>query len=202
MPAHQRGALGVDDRGFGPGTVVRRQCQARAIDPADHGVDHHPAHGPKVQDAGHPLPHLPDPTGGGGLDPEPTGCEVPHRAAVAFQLQQGGSRTPVLRAGIAPPIQLRLTPAVWSHAIYSPVGLGPASGLTRKWLHARLGLSGTAGYICAMSTTLKPSKPSPATGAGTPTVWLDGEWFDRETATVSVYDHGLLYGDGVFEGIR
>jgi branched-chain amino acid aminotransferase len=35
-----------------------------------------------------------------------------------------------------------------------------------------------------------------------PTVWLDGKWFDRETATVSVYDHGLLYGDGVFEGIR
>ena len=35
-----------------------------------------------------------------------------------------------------------------------------------------------------------------------PTVWLDGKWHDRETATVSVYDHGLLYGDGVFEGIR
>jgi branched-chain amino acid aminotransferase len=35
-----------------------------------------------------------------------------------------------------------------------------------------------------------------------PTVWLDGEWHQRATATVSVYDHGLLYGDGVFEGIR
>ena len=53
-----------------------------------------------------------------------------------------------------------------------------------------------------MSTTLKPSKPSTTTGAGVPTVWLDGKWYDRETATVSVYDHGLLYGDGVFEGIR
>ena len=53
-----------------------------------------------------------------------------------------------------------------------------------------------------MSTTLNPSKPSTATGAGVPTVWLDGKWYDRETATVSVYDHGLLYGDGVFEGIR
>ena len=53
-----------------------------------------------------------------------------------------------------------------------------------------------------MSTTLKPSKSSTATEAGTPTVWLDGEWHGRETATVSVYDHGLLYGDGVFEGIR
>jgi branched-chain amino acid aminotransferase len=53
-----------------------------------------------------------------------------------------------------------------------------------------------------MSTTLKPSKPSTTTGAGVPTVWLDGKWYDRDTATVSVYDHGLLYGDGVFEGIR
>jgi len=53
-----------------------------------------------------------------------------------------------------------------------------------------------------MSTTLKPSKPSTTTGAGVPTVWLDGKWYDRQTATVSVYDHGLLYGDGVFEGIR
>ena len=34
------------------------------------------------------------------------------------------------------------------------------------------------------------------------TVWLDGVWCDRNTAKVSVYDHGLLYGDGVFEGIR
>ena len=35
-----------------------------------------------------------------------------------------------------------------------------------------------------------------------PTIWLNGEWVDRESATVSVYDHGLLYGDGVFEGTR
>jgi branched-chain amino acid aminotransferase len=33
-------------------------------------------------------------------------------------------------------------------------------------------------------------------------VWLDGELVDREQARVSVYDHGLLYGDGCFEGIR
>jgi branched-chain amino acid aminotransferase len=31
---------------------------------------------------------------------------------------------------------------------------------------------------------------------------MDGKWYDKSTATVSVYDHGLLYGDGVFEGIR
>ncbi len=33
-------------------------------------------------------------------------------------------------------------------------------------------------------------------------VWIDGAFFDKENAKVSVFDHGLLYGDGVFEGIR
>ena len=33
-------------------------------------------------------------------------------------------------------------------------------------------------------------------------VYINGELRDKETATISVYDHGLLYGDGVFEGIR
>ncbi|HVM96774.1 MAG TPA: branched-chain-amino-acid transaminase [Candidatus Acidoferrales bacterium] len=33
-------------------------------------------------------------------------------------------------------------------------------------------------------------------------IYLDGEWYSRETAKVSVFDHGLLYGDGIFEGIR
>jgi branched-chain amino acid aminotransferase len=33
-------------------------------------------------------------------------------------------------------------------------------------------------------------------------IYVDGEMRTRETATVSVLDHGLLYGDGVFEGIR
>ncbi len=33
-------------------------------------------------------------------------------------------------------------------------------------------------------------------------VYLNGELVDKEDACISVYDHGLLYGDGVFEGIR
>jgi branched-chain amino acid aminotransferase len=33
-------------------------------------------------------------------------------------------------------------------------------------------------------------------------IWLDGQLVDRADAKISVYDHGLLYGDGVFEGIR
>jgi branched-chain amino acid aminotransferase len=33
-------------------------------------------------------------------------------------------------------------------------------------------------------------------------VWIDGALKPRDEAVVSVFDHGLLYGDGVFEGIR
>ncbi len=33
-------------------------------------------------------------------------------------------------------------------------------------------------------------------------IYLNGKLVDRAHATISVYDHGLLYGDGVFEGIR
>jgi branched-chain amino acid aminotransferase len=33
-------------------------------------------------------------------------------------------------------------------------------------------------------------------------IWINGKLFDKSEARVSVYDHGFLYGDGVFEGIR
>jgi branched-chain amino acid aminotransferase len=33
-------------------------------------------------------------------------------------------------------------------------------------------------------------------------VYIDGEYYLKSEAKISVYDHGLLYGDGVFEGIR
>ncbi len=33
-------------------------------------------------------------------------------------------------------------------------------------------------------------------------IFINGELYDKEDAKISVYDHGLLYGDGVFEGIR
>jgi len=33
-------------------------------------------------------------------------------------------------------------------------------------------------------------------------IYVDGEFHPRESAKVSVFDHGFLYGDGVFEGIR
>jgi branched-chain amino acid aminotransferase len=33
-------------------------------------------------------------------------------------------------------------------------------------------------------------------------IYLDGKYCDERNAKVSVFDHGLLYGDGIFEGIR
>ncbi len=33
-------------------------------------------------------------------------------------------------------------------------------------------------------------------------IWINGTLFEKEDAKISVYDHGLLYGDGVFEGLR
>jgi branched-chain amino acid aminotransferase len=33
-------------------------------------------------------------------------------------------------------------------------------------------------------------------------IYLDGEFVKKEDAKVSIFDHGLLYGDGIFEGIR
>ena len=33
-------------------------------------------------------------------------------------------------------------------------------------------------------------------------IYVDGKYYDQQNAKVSVFDHGLLYGDGIFEGIR
>jgi branched-chain amino acid aminotransferase len=33
-------------------------------------------------------------------------------------------------------------------------------------------------------------------------IYIDGKYYDEHTAKISVFDHGLLYGDGIFEGIR
>jgi branched-chain amino acid aminotransferase len=33
-------------------------------------------------------------------------------------------------------------------------------------------------------------------------IYIDGKYYDESNAKISVFDHGLLYGDGIFEGIR
>jgi branched-chain amino acid aminotransferase len=48
------------------------------------------------------------------------------------------------------------------------------------------------------------TRPSskPLDPAARPYVWIDGELLPKADAKISVFDHGLLYGDGCFEGIR
>ena len=33
-------------------------------------------------------------------------------------------------------------------------------------------------------------------------IYIDGKFYNERDAKISVFDHGLLYGDGLFEGIR
>ena len=69
-------------------------------------------------------------------------------------------------------------------------------------MHARLGPAGTEGYICPHVHDSETLEALAGHGSGYADRLARRRWFDRDTATVSVYDHGLLYGDGVFEGIR
>jgi branched-chain amino acid aminotransferase len=46
------------------------------------------------------------------------------------------------------------------------------------------------------------SRPRPTTGIREAKIYIDGKFYSEANAKVSVFDHGLLYGDGIFEGIR
>src|SRR5438067_2401031 len=46
------------------------------------------------------------------------------------------------------------------------------------------------------------SRPRPATGIKEAKIYIDGKFYSEANAKVSVLDHGLLYGYGIFEGIR
>src|ERR1700751_6050436 len=46
------------------------------------------------------------------------------------------------------------------------------------------------------------SRPRPATGVKEAKIYIDGKFYPEASAKVSVLGHGLLYGDGIFEGIR
>ena len=46
------------------------------------------------------------------------------------------------------------------------------------------------------------SRPRPTTGVKEAKIYVDGKFYSEANAKVSVFDHGLLYGDGIFEGIR
>src|SRR5262249_7634567 len=62
----------------------------------------------------------------------------------------------------------------------------------------------------ATAVATPPHKPDSSTRIASdkgvkskpPQIYLNGEFLEQSEAKVSVFDHGLLYGDGVFEGIR
>src|SRR5712672_1692289 len=45
-------------------------------------------------------------------------------------------------------------------------------------------------------------RPRPTTGVREAKIYIDGKFYAEANAKISVLDHGLLYGDGIFEGIR
>src|SRR5262245_9356123 len=52
----------------------------------------------------------------------------------------------------------------------------------------------------ALATSPQPLAPAPRSMSLK--IYISGKFYDKENAKISVYDHGLLYGDGVFEGMR
>src|ERR1700746_43146 len=57
----------------------------------------------------------------------------------------------------------------------------------------------------ATDETIEPaieSRPRPTTGIKEAKIYIDGKFYSEANAKISVFDHGLLYGDGIFEGIR
>src|SRR5437899_10557267 len=46
------------------------------------------------------------------------------------------------------------------------------------------------------------SRPRRTTGLKEAKIYIDGKFYSEANAKISVFDHGLLYGDGIFEGIR
>src|SRR5205809_2146504 len=60
-------------------------------------------------------------------------------------------------------------------------------------------------HVPAADAVIEPaveSRPRPATGIKDSKIYIDGKFYSEANATISVLDHGLLYGDGIFEGIR
>jgi branched-chain amino acid aminotransferase len=46
------------------------------------------------------------------------------------------------------------------------------------------------------------NRPRRTTGVKEAKIYIDGKFYSEANAKISVFDHGLLYGDGIFEGIR
>lgn len=68
-------------------------------------------------------------------------------------------------------------------------------------------IDGPTTAAASPNAAVKPANESKTSGSTLPaakqsTIYVDGEFLPESEAKVSVFDHGLLYGDGIFEGIR
>jgi branched-chain amino acid aminotransferase len=57
----------------------------------------------------------------------------------------------------------------------------------------------------ATGKAVKPavdSRPATKSAVKDTMIYIDGKFYTQANAKISVFDHGLLYGDGIFEGIR
>jgi len=68
---------------------------------------------------------------------------------------------------------------------------------------------GTAGALVDAPARLETTTPAGKTSRKITTahskqlqIYIDGKFYSEANAKISVFDHGLLYGDGIFEGIR
>jgi branched-chain amino acid aminotransferase len=53
-----------------------------------------------------------------------------------------------------------------------------------------------------IDTSQSPKQAQSTPSDREPMIWVNGQMLPKSQAAVSVFDHGLLYGDGIFEGIR
>src|SRR5881396_3125499 len=60
-------------------------------------------------------------------------------------------------------------------------------------------------HVPAADAVIEPaveSRPRTTSGVKEAKIYIDGKFYSEANAKISVFDHGLLYGDGIFEGIR
>src|ERR1700745_1682070 len=60
----------------------------------------------------------------------------------------------------------------------------------------------TADSKAAVKPAKEPHSEAPKSASKESKIYIDGQFYSEANAKVSVFDHGLLYGDGIFEGIR
>lgn len=78
----------------------------------------------------------------------------------------------------------------------------PTGSTTTRQAHTTNGQTASASASAGEASNPWASAAAAALNTDRPIIFVNGQMLPKNQAMVSVYDHGLLYGDGVFEGIR